>query len=176
MASHAIGIIRRAAGAVEGDPHRYAVIVSLRSVGLETVVASQEGNGAAHGFKVVSASAAGAGVDQHAGMALPQPVPIRKKSSGIFRLGNPNSARLVFPAPVPGWIHVEVLAIEIDPLCRDQIGNVIGHPREGLGISPVEEALAGRRTEEPFGVMNRQPGARPHALRLDQTMNFMPFL
>ncbi len=112
-AADQIGIGLRGAGAVEREPGCQRVGVTLISNGFHDVVAPQQWNGPPKRLKIIAAPAAGARVDQHAGMALDKFVPIGQIPFNMADFGNPLPVFRVVGPPERQRVNIEVLPVQV---------------------------------------------------------------
>ena len=92
-------------------------------------------------------------VDEHVRMPPPQFVPVGQIILHMSAFGDALAVRcVVFPSESQR-VHIEILAVKIDPLFANQAIHMIGEPPARIRISQVQRFAA----EQALGVGLRQP-------------------
>ena len=99
------------------------------------------GHGAAQRFQIVAPATRGAGVDENLRMLYLQLVEIFKKSRDVFVLGNPLAVRRIGFTPEGKRRNIEVNAIDVDAVLRNEFVQVVDDPPHYLRIPQIEQPL-----------------------------------
>ena len=174
MAAHFVSVVAVYSGAGIRHPERKAVGVSLVACnGLKRSSpgsrfgsrCATRGTAGRSVFQIVAPAARG-NFDQNVWMPSPQFVPIGEMSLDVEIFCNSLPIWRVVAPPVPERIDVEIFAVQINALLRDEAVDVFDEPFSGFGIAQVQQP-AFLSAKDPLGMILRQPCILCDALGLE---------
>src|SRR6185369_1425143 len=127
------------------DPQCQSIGVILLDDGVAAVVAAPERHGAAQGFDVVAAAAAGTIVDQQLRIALQQSVPERKITLDVEILSDALALHSVAVAPKDQRLDVEILPVYVDLFLSESLRKVFDQPIHGIRVAEVQDSSISQR-------------------------------
>src|SRR5690242_12652460 len=100
-------------------------MMALLAGRLKEMIAANQRHSTAQRFKVIAATAGGAGIETQTGMALAKSVPVCQITLHIEVFRHPHTIRGIGASPESKWIHVEILPVEVDALFRQSSVHMI---------------------------------------------------